>query len=78
MLSVETKSILKIFILLFFPPGGRLRLLGSFNVTKVGKNNMLSKYRHELDFAIGMPRSDPFRAFGISVYLGSAKNNFPI
>jgi hypothetical protein len=43
MLSAETKSILKIFILLFFPPGGRLRLLGSFVVTKISKNNMLSK-----------------------------------
>jgi hypothetical protein len=47
MLSAETKSILKIFILLFFPPGGRFRLLGSFVSIKVIKNNMLSKYRNK-------------------------------
>lgn len=43
MLSAETKSILKIFILLFFPPGGRIRLLGSFIAIKVSKKHLLSK-----------------------------------
>lgn len=41
MISAKAKIILKIFILLFFPPGGRFRLLGSFVVTNIIKIYLL-------------------------------------